>query len=103
MAADPYQIGGAQVPRLLVDTISRYLLDAPDGSEVDEDLHARLLAAGIVVALDAAGLEPVRKMGKAVWLWEPGLSMHVPCCQACGAALADDLIPEGLCRSHLSG
>ena len=93
----------AKVPAPALRAILSYLGEAPDGAGVSREAHLSGLAGGILSALHAAGLEVVPVMGKADWVWQPGIGVHAPFCTGCGAPLRDYQTPEGECDNCLTG
>lgn len=106
---DPYGLSGKWSPnRVALDIIKRYLVEEPERGELPIEVHAEARAAGIMNALRANGRDVTFALGRAHWLWDDVVGVHIPCCSVvlddgtwCGnGPLPDSRVPDGDCGEH---
>jgi hypothetical protein len=96
---DPYGIDpSVKAGKLALKVMTDYLSAAPDGVGLSASAHAAALAAGLTSKLASEGLGIYGALGRAAWVWDDSIGVHVPCCNDCGAGLyRPELVTEGLC------
>jgi hypothetical protein len=107
---DPYglSLGSWKPNRVALESVTEYLLYQPEQGDMDWDDHCAALAGGILCSLAMNGKEVVQVQGKAHWIWNDDLNMHIPCCSVvdsdgvwCGnGPLLDSMIEAGDCGEH---